>query len=146
MVADVVADVTDWELYEGCLVTLENQTAVSGVNNYGEIDLSAGIPMDNLFFNFDADYGAEFGSVTGVISYGFEQFKINPVPKATLSAMCLMKVLRAPLKSSKAITKRTVTVKVVAVTDLVSDHGFKMQVAANGAACMSMLDHGSKPL
>ena len=40
--------------------------------------------MDNLFFNFDADYGAEFGSVTGVISYGFEQFKINPRTESDL--------------------------------------------------------------
>ena len=135
VVADVVADVTDWELYEGCLVTLENQTAVSGVNNYGEIDLSAGIPMDNLFFNFDADYGAEFGSVTGVISYGFEQFKINPrtesdlvgyVPGEGPAAVTLAEIQQGDYEN------RTVTVEnVVAVTDLVSDH-FWVQDAGGG--------------
>lgn len=135
VVADVVADVSDWELYEGCLVTLENQTAVSGVNNYGEIDLSAGIPMDNLFFNFDADYGAEFGSVTGVISYGFEQFKINPrtesdlvgyVPGEGPAAVTLAEVQQGDYEN------RTVTVEnVVAVTDLVSDH-FWVQDAGGG--------------
>ena len=135
VVADVVADVSDWELYEGCLVTLENQTAISGVNNYGEIDLSAGIPMDNLFFNFDADYGAEFGSVTGVISYGFEQFKINPrtesdlvgyVPGEGPAAVTLAEIQQGDYEN------RTVTVEnVVAVTDLVSDH-FWVQDAGGG--------------
>ena len=55
--------------------------------------------------------------------------------------MCLVKVLRCDPREIQQgdYENRTVTVEsVVAVTDLVSDHfGFKMQVAANGAACMS---------
>ena len=51
-VSTVVSSVDDWEAYEGCLITLEDQTVESDVNSYGEADLSFGIPMDNAF-NFE---------------------------------------------------------------------------------------------
>jgi predicted extracellular nuclease len=69
---------TDWEVWESCLVTLEDQTVTSAVNSYGEVDLSIGIPMDNTFVNFSASVGDVIGSVTGPIAYSFETFKINP--------------------------------------------------------------------
>lgn len=68
----------DWESYEGCLVELTDQEAVSDVNSYGEVELSFGIQMDDLFFSFDTEYGAQYDSVVGVMTYSFEEFKINP--------------------------------------------------------------------
>lgn len=84
VVSTPVSDVTDWEPYEGCLVTLADQTAVSAISSYGEVDLSGGITMDNLFFDFDTEYGATYTGVTGVISYSYEQFKINPRSESDL--------------------------------------------------------------
>ena len=78
VIATPVSNVSDWEAYEGGLISLADQTVVSGINNYGEAGLSAGIQMDNLFFDFDSEYGAQYDSVTGVVSYSFEEFKINP--------------------------------------------------------------------
>ena len=69
---------TDWESYEGCLVELTDQEAMSDVNDYGEVELSFGIQMDNLFFNFETEYGAQYDSVVGVMTYSFEEYKINP--------------------------------------------------------------------
>lgn len=76
---------TDWESYEGCLVELTDQEAMSDVNSYGEVELSFGIQMDNLFFNFDSEYGAQYSSVVGVMTYSFEEFKINPRSAADLA-------------------------------------------------------------
>ena len=68
----------DWENYEGCLVELVDQETVSDVNSYGEVELSMGLQMDDLFFSFDTEYGAQYDSVVGVMTYSFEEFKINP--------------------------------------------------------------------
>jgi predicted extracellular nuclease len=81
--ADPVADLIEgepenWEAWESCLVTLQDQTVNSSVNTYGEVDLSIGIPMDNTFVNFTASEGDVIASVTGPIAYSFEKFKINP--------------------------------------------------------------------
>lgn len=125
-VADVVSDISDWEPYEGCLVSLTDQTAMSSVNNYGEVNLSAGIAMDNLFFNFSVDNGAEFDSISGVISYGFETYKINPrseldlegyIPGEPAEAVTLAEIQQGDFEN------QSVTVEnVVAVTDFVEDH------------------------
>jgi predicted extracellular nuclease len=68
----------DWETWESCLVTLPDQTATSGVNNYGEVSLSSGIAMDNLFADFLVSSGDVLGDVTGPIAFSFDTFKINP--------------------------------------------------------------------
>ena len=53
IVSTTVSNVTDWEPYEGVVVSLESQHVLSEVNNHGEVDITEGIPMDNVFFNFD---------------------------------------------------------------------------------------------
>ena len=78
VVATPLTTVEDWEAYEGVLISLADQTVTSDVNSYGEADLSAGLPLDNLFFNFETEYGAHYDSITGVVTYSFEQFKVNP--------------------------------------------------------------------
>jgi predicted extracellular nuclease len=89
--ADVVPTVLDeepenWEAYESVLVTLNDQTVTNASNltSYGEVSLSLGVQMDNLFFNFDAESGDVFESVTGPIHYSFEQYKLCPRTPADL--------------------------------------------------------------
>lgn len=67
----------DWEPWESVLVTLPDQTVTSALDSYGEVDLSAGIPMDNLFFDYSTEYGATYTSITGPLEY-FYGFKITP--------------------------------------------------------------------
>ena len=50
-VADI-SGVTDWEVYESVLIGLSDQTVVSAVNDYGEVQLSEGLMMDNVFLIF----------------------------------------------------------------------------------------------
>jgi predicted extracellular nuclease len=78
-VADLIeSEPENWEAWESCLVKLEDQRVNSGVNTYGEVELSIGIPMDNTFVNFTASEGDVIESVTGPIAYSFDKFKINP--------------------------------------------------------------------
>jgi len=34
--------------------------------------------MDNMFFDFDTEYGATYTGVTGVVTYSYGEFKLNP--------------------------------------------------------------------
>ena len=124
-VASEVSSVDDWEVYEGCLVKLVDQTVTSDVNSYGEADLSFGIPMDNSFFNFDTCYDASYESITGVITYSFEQFKINPRSQEDLAGgvdgECAAAVSTVAEVQSGDFENRTVTFENVVVTEAESD-------------------------
>ena len=74
----------DWEVYEGCLVTINDTTVSDTVNNYGEVSLSIGVKMDNDYFDFSTEQG-DVINVSGIITYSFEAFKINPRSGADLS-------------------------------------------------------------
>jgi predicted extracellular nuclease len=124
-VASEVTSVDDWEVYEGCLVKLVDQTVTSDVNSYGEADLSFGIPMDNSFFNFDTCYDASYESITGVITYSFEQFKINPRSQEDLAGgvegECAATVSTVAEVQSGDFENRTVSFENVVVTEAESD-------------------------
>jgi hypothetical protein len=70
--------VTDWEPWEGCLVTLPDQSVASGVNAFGEAVLSAGVFIDNLFIDFVVSSGDVLGSVTGPIFSSDGTYRIEP--------------------------------------------------------------------
>ena len=78
VVAVEIGSVSDWEPYESVLVSLSDQQVVSAINSYGEVNLSSGIAMDNIFYDFDTEYGASYDAVVGAVSYSFEEFKIGP--------------------------------------------------------------------
>ena len=124
-VPSVVSSVEDWEAYEGCLITLEDQTVTSDVNSYGEADLSFGIPMDNSFFNFDTCYDAAYDSITGIVTYSFEEFKINPRSQEDLvggeEGECAGSFATVAEVQSGDFENRTVTLENVVVTEAESD-------------------------
>lgn len=68
----------DWEKWESVLVSLPDQEVLEDVNSYGEAGLSGGVVMDNLFYDFDTEYGATYTEVIGPMTYSFEEFKLNP--------------------------------------------------------------------
>ncbi len=124
-VPTVVSSVDDWEAYEGCLITLEEQTVTSDVNSYGEADLSFGIPMDNSFFNFDTCYDASYDSITGIVTYSFEEFKINPRSQDDLvggvEGECAGSFATVAEVQSGDFENRTVTLENVVVAEAESD-------------------------
>ena len=115
----------DWEVYEGCLVELADQTVTSDVNSYGEADLSIGIPMDDLFFRFETCYDAEYSSVTGVITYSFEEYKLNPRTQADLDGgadgECEATIVTVSDVQSQDYENRLVSLENVVVTEAESD-------------------------
>ncbi len=69
---------SDWEPYEGVLVSLSAQSALECPDSYGETALSGGIALDDLLYRYESERGAEYSEVVGLVSYGFEEYKLNP--------------------------------------------------------------------
>jgi predicted extracellular nuclease len=69
--------VSDWENWESCVVDLGIVGVTSDVDEYGEVQTSVGINIDNLFYQFQATNGQNYG-LTGVVGYAFENFKVFP--------------------------------------------------------------------
>ena len=74
----------DWETWESCLINLGPATATSDVNEYGEVETTADINIDNNFYQFSAENGTTWSQVSGVLGYSFEAFKIWPRSAADL--------------------------------------------------------------
>jgi predicted extracellular nuclease len=125
VVATTVSSVTDWETYEGCLISLDNQTVDSDVNSYGEVDLSFGIPMDNTFFNFETCFEASYDSIVGIVTYSFEEYKLNPRSQDDLMGSaegeCEATMMTVAEVQSGDYENRTVSFENVVVTEAESD-------------------------
>jgi len=74
----------DWEVYEGCLVTISETTVNDVVDNFGEVSLSIGVKMDNEYFDHSTEPG-DVINVSGIITYTYSAFKINPRSGSDLS-------------------------------------------------------------
>ncbi len=69
---------TDWEPYEGQLITISD-VEVTSAPNYGQVSTNyAGLFIDDLFTDFTATTGDTFSSVTGVLYYSYEEWKLEP--------------------------------------------------------------------
>ena len=67
----------DWEAYEGWLVTL-NDVEITSDGSYGEFETSWGITLDTMYYEYDVSNGDTFSSITGVVSYNYKAFKLEP--------------------------------------------------------------------
>lgn len=71
----------DWETYEGVLVELAGVMLTSDPDGYGQVTTSWGIVLDDLLWDhgtLDMAEGDEFGSITGVVSYSYETYRLMP--------------------------------------------------------------------
>ena len=134
----------DWEPWESGLVTLPDQTVTSALNNYGEAELSGGIVMDNMFYDFDTEFGATYDAVTGAIAYGFGEFKLSPrddddlegyTPGEGPSTATLCEIQEAQVEGT--MTDMPVVVEGVIVTSGLEGGGagFYAQDEGGGAWC-----------
>ena len=80
--------VTDWEQWEGCLITTEDEVVADDgdLAKYGEVLLESGLEVNDLFFDYTAGVstGTSWSSVTGPIDYSFSSWTINPRSSADL--------------------------------------------------------------
>jgi len=77
---------SDWEPYEGQLITISD-VEVTSEPNYGQVSTNyGGLFIDDLFVRFEATTGTRFTSVTGVLYYSYEEWKLEPRSEADLVA------------------------------------------------------------
>ncbi len=74
--------VSDWEQWEGCLVTLEGVEAVGAPDTYGKAELDSGLYLDDLLWYYTDEIsvssGTTWASVTGTIGYDYGVYTLNP--------------------------------------------------------------------
>ena len=70
---------TDWEPYEGMLLTLQNVAATADSDKYGVVATSyTGLAMDDELTSFKAKSGDTWSSVTGVLTYSYGAWVLWP--------------------------------------------------------------------
>lgn len=86
--ADVATGGSLQENYEGVLVQVEGVTVTEATNMFGEFVVTGGLRVDDLFVSMDdwpdPAVDAAFESITGVMTYGFEEAKLAPRTAADL--------------------------------------------------------------
>ena len=76
--ADAIDQVpSDWESWEGCLISLNDVEVTSPSNNFGEASLSVGLQLDDAIYNHGASQG-DILNVTGLITYSYGTYKLIP--------------------------------------------------------------------
>ena len=85
-----LADAAVAEMYESVLITIENVTAASEANNYGEWTTGTGLSVDDKFLQDDETYvspavGDVYSSITGPLDYTYGAFKMVPRHAADLA-------------------------------------------------------------
>lgn len=68
----------DWEPWEGTLLTLQSVTATAEPDQYGQVMTNYNLLIDDEVYRFDATNGQSWGSVTGVLTYAYGEWKLWP--------------------------------------------------------------------
>jgi predicted extracellular nuclease len=80
--ADIATGGPKSEAYEGVLVQVADVTVTKPVEMYGEFEVTGGLVVDDLFFLPNPGptpaMDAPFTSITGLLAYSFEVFKLSP--------------------------------------------------------------------
>ena len=77
--ADVVAGTPDdWEVWEGCLIRTDALTVTGPPDAYGSAPLSNGASIDDMFVDFEVSEGESISSITGVVTYTHDAYRILP--------------------------------------------------------------------
>jgi len=69
------------ESFEGLFVKIDNVTVTAAADQHGQWfidDGSGACEVEDAFFEYAPEVGAEFSSVLGVVSYGYGEYEVNP--------------------------------------------------------------------
>ena len=79
---------SDWESYEGTLLTLSNVTVTADSDTYGEAttdwaaptdkDTAGVLTIDDMFYSHNSADGTVYQEVTGVLNYTYTTWKLEP--------------------------------------------------------------------
>lgn len=75
-VADGTA-VADWEPWESTVVRLADQS-VTAIDEFGAASLTGGLALDDELYRVDTACGDHFEALTGVVTWAFERWRLNP--------------------------------------------------------------------
>ncbi len=88
--ADIATGGAKAEAYEGVLVQVENVSVTKPVAKFGEFEVTGGLVVDDLFFLPNPGplpaMGDTYASITGLLAYSFEVFKLSPRDLADLKS------------------------------------------------------------
>ena len=76
---------SDWNFWEGALVTLEEVAATTGVDSYGVCETDWGVNLDDWLSTYTASAGTTWDSVTGQIAYSYGATVLLPRDATDLS-------------------------------------------------------------
>ncbi|HEY0137613.1 MAG TPA: hypothetical protein VGB85_26190, partial [Nannocystis sp.] len=86
--ADIATGGAKSEAYEGVLVSVEGVSVTAPANQYGEFTVTGELVVDDLFFAPDPGpepmSGDMYTRITGLLTYSFEVFKLEPRDLADL--------------------------------------------------------------
>ncbi|MFM2247976.1 MAG: hypothetical protein RL071_4051, partial [Pseudomonadota bacterium] len=76
------------EAWEGVLITIEDATVVAGPNEFGEFEITDGLLVDDQLYAWPdvLDVTGTFTSITGVLTYTFGAWKLEPRTAADFGA------------------------------------------------------------
>jgi predicted extracellular nuclease len=75
---ELTAAPSDWEPYEGGLLTLIDANTTSEQSEYGVCDLDYGIVMDDWTYLYEAGNGTHFDALTGNLLYSYDVWTLAP--------------------------------------------------------------------
>jgi predicted extracellular nuclease len=138
---DVVNSPSDWEAWEGCLVTVADVTVTSEDDGYGAMELSNGLKLDDGLTEYTAANGESFGTVTGLISYGYDFYRINPRSQDDLDSDGTVpdpdpvdEATVASIQDGTVAEGATVLITAIVTSEVdLDDKGFFVQDAGGGA-------------
>jgi hypothetical protein len=78
----------DWEAYEGVPVTLTDLRITGEPDGYGEATTSYEVTLDDCFYAYydDVATGKTYASVSGILRYSYDAFKVCPRDSADIQA------------------------------------------------------------
>jgi hypothetical protein len=77
---------TDWEPWEGCLISVDGLEMTSWPDNYGEVTTSCGITIDDMYGAFNGGTGSVCTPIVAPLTYTYEAYKLVPRDSADVAA------------------------------------------------------------
>lgn len=76
---------SDWEAWEGCLVSFTDLEVTSDEDEYGAADTSMGVKLSDDLYTAEVSNGDTFSAATGVLGYSYDSYRLLPRSAADLT-------------------------------------------------------------
>ena len=76
---------SDWEAWEGCLVSFTDLEVTSDEDEYGAADTNMGVKLSDDLYVAEVNNGDTFSAAAGVLGYSYESYRLLPRSAADLT-------------------------------------------------------------